>query len=129
MVSRDAFGGFTFAGFKPKNITVVSMVMINPSLRKSSMFFLQLKLLLSCIRIFIIRSKNYLFHTSKDINHTNDVDVSNASCCTVPISLRPKNIPIVVAATVVMSSPSPIDFSVIAAAMLDPSSIGFLMLS
>ena len=38
MASRDAFGGFTFAAFKAKNIPAV-MVMINPSLIESSLFF------------------------------------------------------------------------------------------
>ena len=39
MTSRDAFGGFTFAALSAKNITVVVVVMINPSLIESSTFF------------------------------------------------------------------------------------------
>ena len=43
MASRDAFDGFKFAAFKPKNISADLMVMINPSLRGPSMFFSQIK--------------------------------------------------------------------------------------
>ena len=39
MASRDAFGDFTFASFITQNIPVVVVVMINPSLIESSMFF------------------------------------------------------------------------------------------
>ena len=49
MASRDAFGGFTFVAFCVKNIPVVVVAMISPSLVESSMFFFQSKLL-----IFII---------------------------------------------------------------------------
>ena len=43
MASRDAFGGFKFAAFKPKNISAAPMVMINPPLRDSSMSFFPIK--------------------------------------------------------------------------------------
>ena len=76
---------------------------------------------------FIIRSKNYILHTGKDINHTNDVDVNNALCCPTPAALSAQNIPTVVEATVVMNSPSPIVLLVVVASTVDPSSIGFLM--
>ena len=112
IASRVAFGGFTFAAFNPENIPAALMVMISPSLIESSMFFLQWKLLVYSIRFFIIRLRNYLSHTGKDNNHTNDADVSNASCCPTTIAFRLKNILTVVVATVVMdSSPSPIGFS------------------
>ena len=39
MVSRDAFGGFTFAEFSAKDILVVLVVMISPSLVETSMVF------------------------------------------------------------------------------------------
>ena len=52
------------------------------------------------------KKKNYLSHTGKDINHTNDIDASNALCCANPIALRLKNIPTVAVATMVMNSPS-----------------------
>ena len=42
-------------------------------------------------------------------------------------ALRPKNIPAVVAATVVMSGPSPIGFLGAVVSTVDPSLIGFLM--
>ena len=131
MASRDAFGGFTFAAFSAKNIPVVVAVMISLSLIESSMFFFQSKLVIYCIRFFIIRSKNYLFHAGKNIKYTNHVDVNNAPCCPTPTALRPKNITAAVAATVVMSSTSPIGYLASASAMvvMDTSSpIGFLML-
>ena len=43
MGSRNAFGGFTFATFKAKNIAAAPMVMIHPFLRESSMFFFPVK--------------------------------------------------------------------------------------
>ena len=86
MASRNVFGGFSFASYSPKNIPAVPMVMISPSLKESSMFFLQLKLLIYCIRFFIIRSKNH-WQEHKD---TNDVDVNNAPCCPAPNALRIK---------------------------------------
>ena len=46
MASRDAFGACTFADFSVKNILVVEVVMISPSLVESSMFFFQSKLLI-----------------------------------------------------------------------------------
>ena len=117
MTSRDAFGGFTFTAFKPKNIPASSMVIINLSLKESSIVFFQLKLLIYSVRLFIIRSENYLFHTDKDSNHSNDVDVSNALCCPTPIVVRLKNIQTVAVATVVMYSiSSPIGFPAAAAA-------------
>ena len=61
MVSKDAFAGFMFAVFSPKNIPVVVAVLISPSLMESSMLFFQLKLLIYCIR-FIIRSKDRQGH-------------------------------------------------------------------
>ena len=73
----------------------------------------------------MIRSKNYIFHTGKENNHTNDVDVSNALCSAAPIALRSKNIPTTVAAMVVMISSSPIGFSATVKATVGPSSIGF----
>ena len=45
----------------------------------------------------------------------------------MPTALRPKNIPAVVVATVVMSGPSPIAFLAAVASKMDPSLIGFLM--
>ena len=110
IASRDVFGGFKFAAFRPKNIVVVVAVMISPSLRESSMFFL--KLAIYCTGFLIIRS---FFHTGKDINHSNDVDINNAHCYPRSNVLRPKNIPVSVAATVVMSTPSPVGFLVAAA--------------
>ena len=49
IASRDAFGGFTSAAFSAKNILVVVVVMISPSLIESSMFFFKSKLLIYCI--------------------------------------------------------------------------------
>ena len=106
IASRDVFGGFTFAAFSAKNIRVVVVVMINPSLMESSMFFFQSKLLIYCIRFFIVRSKNY--HVGKNIKYTNDVDVNNAPCCLTPTALRPKHITAAVVVIVVMSSLSPL---------------------
>ena len=100
MASRDAFGGFTFAAFKPKNIPAASMVMINPSLRESSMFFFQSKLLIYYIgsdlkhmtsfwwlilfvidKFFIFRLKSvickkYTNTNGKDRKYTNAIDIS-----------------------------------------------------
>ena len=42
--------------------------------------------------------------------YTNVVDASNAPSCPTPTALSLKNIPAAVAATMVMSSPSPVDF-------------------
>ena len=68
--------------------------------------------------------KTYLSHTGKDSNHTNDVDVSNASCCPTPTVLRPKNIPAVI------NNPPLTGFSATVAATVGPSSsIDFLMFS
>ena len=61
MASRDAFGGFKFAAFKPKKIPAAPTVMINPSLRESSMFFLQLKLLVYSIGFFYYQIKKLPF--------------------------------------------------------------------
>ena len=63
--------------------------------------------------MFSFQSKILIYHIShtvKDINHTNDLDVNNALPCLIPTSLRLKHIIAVVAAKVVMISPSPIDF-------------------
>ena len=65
--------------------------MINPSLIESAVFFFPIK-----TTHLLYRFLSY-FHTSKDINHTNDVDVNNALPCLMPTSLRPKNITAVVA--------------------------------
>ena len=73
----------------------------------------------------MIRLKNYLSYAGKENNHTNDVDVSNASCCPTPIALRQKKLPAVMAAMVVMISPS--GFSAAALAMVGPYSIGSLI--
>ena len=75
-----------------------------------------------------MKSKNYISHTSKDINHANNVDVNNALPCLMPTSLRPKNVTVVVAATVIMISPSPIGFLAAVASTVVPSSIVFLLL-
>ena len=111
MASRYAFGGFTFTAFNRKHPAVVVKVMTSPSLMESStFFFLNQSYSFHCIGFLIIGSKNYLFHTGKDNNHANNVDVNNALCCPTSIVLRPKNIPTVVEATVIMSSPSSIGF-------------------
>ena len=74
------------------------------------MFFFPIETTHLLYRFFL--SSHYLSRIGKDINHTNDVDASNASFCTNPIALRLKNIPTVAVATVVMSNPSPIGLSV-----------------
>ena len=89
---------------------VVVAVMISPSLRESSMFFL--KLAIYCIGFLIIRS---FFHTGKGINHSNNVDINNAPCYAGSNVLRPKNILVAVAVMAVMSTPSPVGFLVAAA--------------
>ena len=98
IATRDAFGGFTFAAFSPKNIPVALMVMINPSLRESS------KTTHLLYKVFLSPDQKI---AGKNIKDTNDVDVNNASCCPMPNALRPKNIAVAVEVTVVMSSPSP----------------------
>ena len=89
------------------------------------MFFFQSILVIYCIGSLIIGLKNY--HSGKDSKYTNDINVKNALCCPTPTALRPKNIPAVVAATVVMSSPSPIRFltAVASTVAMTPSSIAF----
>ena len=49
-------------------------------------------------------------NTDNEIKYTNNVDVSNAPCCPMASALSPKNISAAVAATVIMTSPSPIGF-------------------
>ena len=97
-----------------------------PSLIESWTFFSNQSYLFYCIGFLIIRSKNYLFHAGKFIKYTDDIDVNNALCCPTHTALRPKNILVAVAATVVMSSPSPIGFSTTDAAMVGPSPIAFV---
>ena len=72
-------GGFTFAVFSARNITVVAAVMISPSLRESSTFLLQAELTIYCNRI-------YQFQMGKDIKIANVIDASNAFCFSTPTS-------------------------------------------
>ena len=93
IASKDAFSGFTFTAYNPWNIPVAPMVMIKPFLRESSMFFFPIKTSHLLYKVFyhqIKKKKNYLSHAGKDINHTNDMDASNVSCCTNPTALRLK---------------------------------------
>ena len=94
MASRDAFGGFRFAAFSAKNIPVVVVVMISPSLIESSMFFFQSKLLIHCIflkhitsfwfnRLFmddfsclLVIRKKYTNAYGKDSKYANAVDIT-----------------------------------------------------
>ena len=46
----------------------------------------------------------------EDITNANVVNTSNAFCCSTPTTLSAKNIPLVVAPTIVMISPSQIFF-------------------
>ena len=46
----------------------------------------------------------------EDITNAHVVDTSNAFCCSTPTILSAKNIPAVVAVTIVMISPSPMFF-------------------
>ena len=102
----DVFGGFTmFNAFSPKNIPVALMVMITQSLRKSSMFFFQSKLL--------IYYKRFFYHQIKKIN------------LSIPAKISAIPIPMVVTATVVMSSPSQIGFSTTMTVMVASSSSMF----
>ena len=99
IASRDAFDGFTFAAFSAKNIPVVVVVMIVPSLIKSPMFFFPVRTTHLLYRVF---SSSYLKHMTsvwwlilffidslgsvickkyenphdKDRKHTNTIDIS-----------------------------------------------------
>ena len=59
-MSRDAFGGITFAAFSTKNIPVIVAVMISSSFIESSMF-LSNQISGISYRVF---SPSYLKHTS-----------------------------------------------------------------
>ena len=108
MSSRDAFGGYAFAAFSSKKIPVVVTVIIKPSLIECSMFFFPIKVTHLLYRVFYHKVDS--LDLKKDKNYTKDVDVSNASCCPTPTVINPKNIPLDMATTVLVSDQSPIGF-------------------
>ena len=111
MSSRDAFGGYAFAAFSSKKIPVVVTVIIKPSLIECSMFFFSNQSY-SLYYIGFFYHKVDSLDLIKEKNYTKDVDVSNAPCCPTPTVISPKNIPLDMVTTVLMSDQSPIGFLV-----------------